>query len=368
MPKILTLLGTRPEIIRLSVLIQKLDAVSDHVLVNTMQNFTETLNGNFFAELGLREPDYSMQTDSSSFHNALADMFRQFGQILDTERPDALVVLGDTNTALVSLLAKRRQVAVYHIEAGNRSFDENVPEEVNRRIVDSFADFNLCYSRRAMDHLFREGHEHRRVALVGSPIPEVVAHYRSNIDSSTALQDLTLQQKKFIIASFHRQENVDDLSRLNLILQSLEGAGEQFGVEIVVSTHPRTLAKLQGLEGYRREAFRFIDPLGYFDYARLQSEAFCVISDSGSVSEEAAALQFRAITIRESMERPEALDEGVVVMSGLQPENLVDAIRIATSADFVGRPLDYTSVAFSDKVTKLIFSTWHLNKKWHGYN
>lgn len=371
LPKVLTLLGTRPEIIRLSVLIKKLDAVSEQVLVNTMQNFTESLNSAFFSELGIREPDYSMDTDSRSFHHGLADMIRQFGEILDIENPDVLVVLGDTNTALISVLAKRRKIAVYHLEAGNRSFDENVPEEINRRLVDSFADFNLCYSKRAVDHLFREGHQHRRVALVGSPIPEIVHHYAANIASSKILDELKLQEQRFIVASFHRQENVDNQGRLNLILEALSKVAKEFDVGVVVSTHPRTrshLEKVEGIGGYVQDGLRFLDPLGYFDYVRLQKEAFCVVSDSGSISEEAAVLQIKAVTIRDSMERPEALDAGTLVMSGLQPDSLVDAIRLTAASQVVGNPTDYQSSDFSERVAKFIFSTWHLNRKWHGYH
>ena len=368
MPKILTLLGTRPEIIRLSVLINRLDAVSDHILVNTRQNFAENLNKNFFVELGIREPNYELSVSANNLHEGLADMFRQFGDVLEKENPEVVVVLGDTNTSLVSLLAKRRKIPVYHIEAGNRSFDENVPEEVNRRIVDSFSDFNLCYSARSMQHLFREGSEHRRVAIVGSPLPEVVEHYKSRIDASEILQTLNLEREKFIVASFHRQENVDDAKRLSLILESLRAVSSTFDLQIIVSTHPRTQSRLAELQGVKGPGVRFIEALGFFDYLKLQSEAFCVISDSGSISEEAAALNLRAITIRESMERPEALDAGTVIMSGLAPRQVVDAVRIVSQSSEIGKPSEYQTLDFSERVVRYIFSTWHLSSKWHGYN
>jgi UDP-N-acetylglucosamine 2-epimerase len=362
------ILGTRPEIIRLSRLIPELEKVFDSYIINTNQNFESNLNSIFFDELGLPTPKYSLKSSPGPLHLNLANMLSQVGEVLVNDRPELVVVLGDTNSALTSILAKRMGVTVYHIEAGNRSFDENVPEEINRRIIDHLSDFNLCYSERSAKNLAYEGLEARRVSVVGSPLLEVFNHYRQHIQDSQALSNLSLTRGEYLLFTFHRQENVDNFARLQIIMSTLYEVSSYFGLPVVVSTHPRTKTKLSQAQFKSSESVKFLDAMGYFDFMSLQLNAKCVVSDSGSISEEASLLNFKAVTLRDSMERPEALDAGSLIMSGLESNHVIASIEYAVSSELIGIPQDYLESNFSERVTKFILSTHHLNAKWHGIN
>lgn len=368
--KVMTILGTRPEIIRLSEVIRRLDETVDHVLVHTGQNYDYELNEVFFEDLGVRKPDHFLAVDASTLGRAYGNILISTEEVLLDERPDAVLVLGDTNSAIAAIMAKRMQIPVFHMEAGNRSFDQNVPEEVNRKIVDHLADFNLVYTERARQHLISEGLPHRRTYLTGSPLREVFDRHRSRIESSTILEDLGVEEREFLLVSVHRQENVDSPDRLRAVLQCLNALAARFGVPVVVSTHPRTRKRLDALQGQMiDELIRFAKPFGYLDYNRLQSVARCVVSDSGSIAEEAAIMDFPAVTLRTSMERPEALDAGTIPLTGLDPEVVVAAVehQVARHAEGrIGVPSEYTITDTSDRVVNLILGITRLSNSWAG--
>jgi UDP-N-acetylglucosamine 2-epimerase len=366
--KVATILGTRPEIIRLSCLLRELESTFESYVINTNQNFESNLNDVFFNELRLSPPKYNLNNKPGPFYNSLSQIFKQVGDVLVDDRPDLVVVLGDTNSALSSLIAKRMGITVYHLEAGNRSFDENVPEEINRRVIDHLSDFNLCYTERSVSNLIAEGFEARRISVTGSPLLEVFNYYRQEIEQSKVLKNLKLSEGEYFLFTFHRQENVDNPRRLQKILASLQDVSSFFGLPVIVSTHPRTKTKLPSAEVDVNGGVVFLDAMGYFDFMHLQLNAKCVISDSGSISEEASLLNFKAVTLRDSMERPEALDVGSIVMSGLNPSDVIASISYNLSSDLVGLPRDYPEPRFSERVTKFILSTHHLNAKWHGLN
>lgn len=369
-PRVATIVGTRPEIIRLSRIVHRLDEIAEHTLIHTGQNFDHQLNQVFFDELEIRSPDFYLDVDTSSLGAVLGDTLRKSEVVLKEVRPDAVLVLGDTNSAIATLIAKRMQITTYHMEAGNRSFDENVPEETNRRFVDHIADFNLAYTEHARRNLLAEGISPRRIQVTGSPMAEVVDWYRAGIEKSDVLARQGLESRKFFIVSAHRQENVDDPTRLNDLLMSLKAVHEEWGLPVLVSTHPRTRKKLEQLGEGRGviDGVTFHEPFGFIDYCKLQVNALCVISDSGTVSEESALLDFPAVTIRDSMERPEALDYGVLTMTGLRPENVVlgiqDALHSYESAR--GIPADYKVVDTSRRVTRFMLSTMARHHDWAG--
>lgn len=368
--KVMTILGTRPEIIRLSAVIARLDEVMDHVLVHTGQNYDHELNEVFFEDLGVRQPDHALAVDLSSVGRAYGNILIRTEQVLTAERPDAVLVLGDTNSAISAIIAKRMHIPVYHMEAGNRSYDGNVPEEVNRKIVDHVADFNLVYTERSRQHLLAEGLSPRRIYLTGSPLREVFERHRGHIATSTVLNDLGLEPHAFFVVSVHRQENVDEPERLRAILDCLRRLAEHHDVPVVVSTHPRTRKRLGDLAGVATDQrVRFVPPFGYLDYNRLQATARCVVSDSGSIAEESAIMGFPAVTIRESMERPEALDTGTVVMTGLDPDTLLPAVELQVARHRDGTlsvPEEYTITDTADRVVALILGTARLSNTWAG--
>ena len=330
--KVMTIVGTRPEIIRLSCVVQRLDASVDHVLVHTGQNYDHQLNQVFFDDLGLRAPDHYLEVDTSSLGRVLGETLIKTEQVLTEERPDAVLVLGDTNSCIAAVMAKRMRIPVYHMEAGNRCFDENVPEETNRRLVDHVADFNLVYTEHARRNLLAEGLHPRRILLTGSPMREVLDRYRSQIEASDILDDLGLEPRGYFLVSAHREENVDQPERLRKLLECLEAVADAWELPVVVSTHPRTRRRLEVLEGWEsRPDIRFLDPFGFHDYNHLQMHARCVLSDSGTISEESSLLGFPAITLRESIERPEALDAGAIIMTGLNADDVLAAVRLVTS-------------------------------------
>lgn len=366
--KVMTIVGTRPEIIRLSRIVDRLDRTVDHVLIHTGQNWDPALSDVFFAELALRQPDRFLNVDTSSLGRVLAGVLTGVEEAIAHLHPDALLVLGDTNSCIAALMARRMKVPAYHMEAGNRCFDLNVPEETNRRLVDHVSDFNLVYTEHARRNLLAEGLHPRRILHVGSPMREVLEHYRPLIDSSTVLSRLGLSPRDYFLVSAHREENVDDPDRLGRLLECLRAVRAAWGLPVLVSTHPRTRKRLEhfgcpdptGLEG-----ITFHEPFGMPDYVHLQSQAFCTLSDSGTVSEEAAILGFPAVTLRESIERPEALDTGSILMTGLRPQAVLDAIRTVVDQP-VACPADYLVTDTSRRVVNFILSTVHQHHDWAG--
>jgi UDP-N-acetyl-L-fucosamine synthase len=369
--KIITIIGTRPEIIRLSRIISLLDKYFCHLLVHTGQNYDYELNELFISELGIRKPDHFMNINNSSLGQAVGGVMLATERIFLKEKPEAVLILGDTNSSLSAIIAKRMKIPIYHMEAGNRSFDLNVPEEINRKIVDHISDFNLVYTEHARRHLLSEGLPHRRIYLTGSPLPEVLNFYKDKIAQSLILQKLKLEEKKYFIVSIHREENVDNRNNLKAILSTLTRIAEIYSLPVIVSTHPRTKARINDLGETKLPALiKFMKPFGYFDYISLQKKSLCVISDSGTISEEASILKFPAITIRNSMERPEALDCGEIVMSGLESNHVTDSIEIALklfdSSSNHFSPDEYQILNTSERVLKLIMSTVKLSNVWSG--
>lgn len=363
-PKVVTVVGTRPEIIRLSRLIPELDKSFDHTLINTGQNSAPELNDIFFEDLELRLPDVWLETTAPTFYSAIGQILSNVGQILEELKPDAFLVLGDTNSAISTLIAKRMMIPTYHMEAGNRSFDENVPEEINRRLVDHVADFNLPYNRHSENNLLREGLHPRFIFRTGSPMREVIDYYYSKILGSQALEKTELRRHDYILASIHRQENVDSPSRLATVLEALSSVSKSSRKKVLVSTHPRTRKRLEhqltksGLEG-----LHFHEPFSFTDYMKLQMNSFCVVSDSGTISEESAMLGFPAVTLRNSMERPEALETGQILMSPASGSDLLRAIESANNT-ISDVPEGYGTTDFSKRVSRFVQSTYGLAGLW----
>jgi UDP-N-acetylglucosamine 2-epimerase len=325
--KVATVVGTRPEIIRLSATMKLLDKHLTQVLIHTGQNYDYELNEVFFEDLGLRKPDYFMEVETSSLGATVGDIFKKTEEILKKEMPDALLVLGDTNSCLSAYMAKRMHIPIFHMEAGNRSFDFNVPEEINRRIIDHIADFNLVYTEHARRHLISEGLQHRRIYLTGSPMFEVLTQSMEKIKNSEILEKLNLKEKQYFMISTHREENVDNPENLKKIIEVLNSLAENYNVPVIVSTHPRTRKRLESIGLKADERIQFLKPFGFNDYVHLQMNALCTLSDSGTISEESAMLSFPAISLRQSMERPEAQDEGTIVLSGFEPDIVLGAIN-----------------------------------------
>lgn len=325
MPKVMTIVGTRPELIRLSRVIARLDKSVNHVLVHTGQNYDHSLNEVFFQDLGIRPPDHLLGVDTSSLGHVLGETLIRTEAVLTSEKPDAVVVLGDTNSCIAALMAKRMRVPVYHLEAGNRCFDERVPEETNRRMVDHVADYNLVYTEHARRNLLAEGLHPSRILLTGSPMREVLDHYAVQIAASTVLSREGLTAQQYLLVSLHREENVDDPERLGLALRSFGALAERYRVPVLVSTHPRTRKRLVDQPADLQRGLLFHEPFGFHDYVALQQSALVVLSDSGTISEESAILGFPAVTLREKIERPEALDAGSIITTGLQPAAILRA-------------------------------------------
>jgi UDP-N-acetylglucosamine 2-epimerase (non-hydrolysing) len=366
MLKVMTIVGTRPELIRLSRVIARLDETVDHVLVHTGQNYDYSLNEVFFHDLGIRKPDHLLGVDTSSLGRVLGEILIKTEEVLESERPDAVLVLGDTNSCIAALIAKRMRIPVYHMEAGNRCFDENVPEETNRRLVDHIADFNLVYTEHGRRNLLAEGLHARRLLLTGSPMREVLQYYR--IDSSDATTRLGLQQDEFLLVSAHREENVDNPQRLQMLLDCLSAVRNEFSMPVFVSTHPRTSRRLQTYSGHvDLEGIVFHEPLGFHDYNRLQLDAACVLSDSGTIAEESTILGFPAVTIRDAIERPEALDTGAIIMTGLDTADLVAAVQVTRSrGQRPVAPEEYLICNSSERVVSFILSTARRHHSWAG--
>ena len=366
--KVVTIVGTRPEIIRLCALIPKLDKFTDHVLVHTGQNSDPKLNDVFFRDLELRKPDYYLDVDTSSMGSVMGDTLKRCEQVFKKELPDAVMILGDTNSAIAAVVAERMHIPVYHMEAGNRSFDANVPEELNRKMVDHVSSFNLPYNNYSLRNLLGEGIHPRRISKTGSPIPEIVGKFNDKIRARTIVGQLGLKAHKYILVSVHRQENVDLPHRLDAILHCLSSIQKHFKLPVLVSTHPRTRARLEVDDKPMMDGIAFHEPFGYLDYNNLQLNAFCVVSDSGTISEESAVLKFPAVSIRDSIERPEALETGSIILTGLDSENLVRSIELATSGQETGLPEGYEVSDFSERVIRFLFSTASLNSQWSGFH
>jgi UDP-N-acetylglucosamine 2-epimerase len=368
--KVMTVVGTRPEIIRLSRTIARLDATFRHTLVHTGQNYDHQLNEVFFDELGLRPPDVRLDVDTSSLGRLLGGILAGMEDALLAVRPDAVLVLGDTNSCISAVMARRLQVPVYHMEAGNRCFDANVPEEVNRRLVDHIADFNLVYTEHARRNLLDEGLSSRRVVLTGSPMREVLDHYAARIEASSALADLGLEQRGYMLVSAHREETVDDPGRLATLVATLNDVARQFQRPVLVSTHPRTRRRLEQSPARPGDAIRFHEPFGFFDYVRLQRDAFCVLSDSGTISEESAILGFPAVTLRDAIERPEALETGAIISTGLDSSVVRAAIGQVVEQRAAGDrppiPAEYAIRNCSQRVVNFLRSTVHVHDAWAG--
>ncbi len=374
--KVLTVVGTRPEIIRLSRVMSLLDKHTDHVIAHTGQNYDYELNEIFFKDLELRKPDYFLNVDVSSLEASVGDIIRKSGELLRKEKPDALLVLGDTNSCLSAYMAKRLHIPIFHMEAGNRCFDFNVPEEINRRVIDHISDFNLVYTEHARRHLISEGLPHRRIYLTGSPMFEVLNYYKPKIEDSKILENLSLQEPaigNYFLVSTHREENVDNQKNLHKILSVLNRLCEIYNLPVVVSTHPRTRKRLEDVTDIKiNPLIQFLKPFGFLDYNKLQMCAKCTLSDSGTISEESSILNFPAISLRQSMERPEAQDAGTIILTGFEPEVVLASIETAIKEHDQNIPKlispDYLVPDTSWRVLKLILGLSSLSNKWHGIN
>lgn len=373
--KVMTILGTRPEIIRLSRVIAALDRHCDHCLVHTGQNYDHSLNDVFFKDLNVRNPNHFLGTGGGSLGETLGKILIESERVLLAEKPDAVLVLGDTNSAISSIMARRLKIPIFHMEAGNRSFDRNVPEETNRKLVDHIADFNLVYTEHARRHLLSEGLQHRRIYLTGSPMREVLEYYRPQIEASNILTRLKLEAGRYFIVSLHREENVDNRARLLELLETLNMLAANYGIPVIVSTHPRTRKRLTLLKKLRLDArIQFLEPFGFHDYNHLQMKSFCALSDSGTIAEEASILSFPAVTPRDALERPEALDVGCLIMAGLNQIAISSAIDTVTQmfADRIASeqphpvPADYCITNTAERVVSLIVGTAKLSNCWDG--
>jgi UDP-N-acetylglucosamine 2-epimerase (non-hydrolysing) len=373
--KVTTILGTRPEIIRLSRVMARLDSHVDHRIVHTGQNWDYELNEVFFSDLGVRKPDNFLGVDTSSLGTVLGGILIETEKELKAHRPDALLVLGDTNSAISAIMARRLKIPIYHMEAGNRSYDRNVPEETNRKLVDHISDFNLVYTEHARRHLLSEGVAHRRIYLTGSPMREVLDHYRPMIEASDILSRLSLEPGRYFIVSLHREENVDSKERLGQLVAALNSLAERYDYPVILSTHPRTRNRLETLgSGELDKRIRDLKPFGFHDYNHLQMNAFCAISDSGTIAEESSILDFPAITPRDAIERPEAMDTGNIVVTGLDAGAIGEAVELVTSIHAERRaagercpvPADYAITNTSERVAKLIAGTARLSNGWDG--
>ena len=366
--KVMSVVGTRPEIIRLSRVFAKLDEHCEHTLVHTGQNYDYELNQVFFEDLGIRKPDYFLDAAGKNAAETIGQVIIKVDQIIESVNPEAMLILGDTNSCLAAIPAKRRKVPIFHMEAGNRCFDQRVPEETNRKIVDHTADINMPYSTIARDYLIAEGIPADRVVKTGSPIYEVLTHYMDKIGSSKILELLDIESAKFFVISAHREESVDVPDKLLMLANSLNSIADYYDLPVIVSTHPRTRKRLDALGVTDiHPLVDFAKPMGFFDFVKLQMEAKCVISDSGTITEESTLLNIPAITIRYAHERPEGMDEGTLIMCGLKTEEVLDAVRVVCEQfaehGAMRQVADYLAPAVSRKIVRLVLSyTGYVNR------
>lgn len=360
--KVMTIIGTRPELIKLSRVIAELDARTSHVLVHTGQNFDYELNGIFFEQLKVRKPDHFLDAAAAEPAVAIGQIIARSDEVMKAEQPDAVLVLGDTNSCLAVISAKRRKIPIFHMEAGNRCFDQRVPEEINRKIVDHVSDINLPYTEHARRYLLAEGLKPDTIVKTGSPMKEVLDHYAAGIEASNVLDALALQAGRYFLISAHREENVDDQANLEGFLACLEAIWDRYRLPVIVSTHPRTRKRIDAAGGFAAAGdIRFMKPLGFLDYVKLQKFAYCVVSDSGTITEESSILGFPAITIRNAHERPEGMDEGTLIMTGLDPGRVITAIETVTAQSSAAGngpriAADYDVDNVSRKVVRIILS------------
>ncbi len=360
--KVMTIVGTRPEIIKLSRVIAEIDCHLNHVLVHSGQNYDYELNEIFFSELGIRKPDYFLDAVGQNVAHTIGNVIAKADEVIEKEQPDALLLLGDTNSCLAAIAAKRRKIPIFHMEAGNRCFDLRVPEEINRKIVDHISDINMTYTEHARRYLLAEGLRPETVIKTGSPMKEVLAHHREQIEASDVLIRLKIQKGEYFLVSAHREENVDSEVNFANLLQSLAAIAERYDKPVIVSTHPRTRKRLEAKGTTDLDSrIQFLKPLGFPDYIKLQMNAACVISDSGTITEESSILGFPAVTIRQAHERPEGMDEGTLIMCGLETETVLKSIEVVTAqhSDSYNRfktVADYDVENVSAKVLRIILS------------
>jgi len=360
--KVMTIVGTRPELIKMSRVIAEFDQHTNHILVHTGQNFDYELNQVFFDDLGIRKPDHFLAAVGNNAAQTIARVIEKTDEILEKEQPAAVLLYGDTNSCLSVISAKRRKIPVFHMEAGNRCFDQRVPEELNRKVLDHLSDINLVLTEHARRYLLAEGLPADRIIKTGSHMQEVLAHYLPNIKASNVLKQLSLQAQRFFLISAHREENVDSPENLHDLLHTLQALAQQYAMPVIVSTHPRTRQRLEQLGVNGLDAsIQFLRPFGFFDYVKLQMEAFCVLSDSGTITEEASLLNLPAVTIRNAHERPEGMDEGVLVMSGLKAERVLASVRVVTEQQVrrkkeVRIVPDYEGGLVSQKILRIVLS------------
>jgi UDP-N-acetyl-L-fucosamine synthase len=368
--KVMTILGTRPEIIRLARVMELLDQHTEHVLVHTGQNSDYELNEVFFQDLRVRQPKHFLNISRESLGRILGDVLIKSEEVLRQEQPDAVLILGDTNSAFAGVIARRMKIPLYHMEAGNRCFDFNVPEELNRRIIDHISDFNLVYTEHARRNLLAEGIHPRRIYLTGSPMREVLDDNLPSIEASDVLTRLNLEPQKYFLVSMHRAENVDVEQHLTQLLEAMNLLVDRYQLPVIVSTHPRTKHRLDALKFHSRDNIRFLPPFGYHDYVRMQMHAFCTLSDSGTISEESSILGFPAVTMRTAMERPEAMDSGHIVLTGRDPQTILRSVElvIQSAAHDRRQPIakEYDVTNTSYRVLKLILGTAKLGHLWDG--
>jgi UDP-N-acetylglucosamine 2-epimerase (non-hydrolysing) len=369
MLKVMTIVGTRPELIKMSRVMAELDEHTNHILVHTGQNYDYELNSLFFEELGIRKPNYFLEAVGDNAAQTIARVIEKSDAVMEAEQPDAVLLYGDTNSCLAVISAKRRKIPVFHMEAGNRCFDQRVPEELNRKVLDHLSDINLVLTEHARRYLIAEGIRPETIIKSGSHMREVLDYYMPQIQKSTILDKLGLKKRQYFIVSMHREENVDDPQNLMDMVDSLNGLAEKYQFPVIVSTHPRTQKRLDALPNKPMNTLiQYAKPFGFFDYNKLQMEAFCVVSDSGTITEEGSLLNLPAITIRNAHERPEGMDVGTVIMSGLKRERVLDAVKVVIDQYQEGVRVfppveDYEAGAVSKKILRIVMSyTDYINR------
>ncbi len=352
--KLVTIIGTRPEIIKLSRVIMKCDKFFNHKIVHTGQNYDYELNQIFFEDLGIRKPDHFLDVKGNDLGESIGNVISKSFKVLSKLNPDCILILGDTNSCLSAISAKRLKIPIFHLEAGNRCFDQNVPEEINRKIVDHISDINLTYTENARKYLLMEGIRKDFIFNIGSPMKEILTFYEDKISASTILNKLSLKPDNFIVVSIHREENLENSNNFNEILKTLDTIVKLKDKKIIFSTHPRTKKKLKELNRDYDSKIEFINPLGFFDYISLQVNSFVTLSDSGTLAEESSLLKFPAVSIRNSTERPEAIDSGNLILGSVDEKNILNSIELAINLKSASEPIDYDSPDCSDRIVKII--------------
>jgi UDP-N-acetylglucosamine 2-epimerase len=371
--KVMTIVGTRPELIKLSRVISELEKYTNHLIIHTGQNYDYELNEVFFKELGIPKPNYFLNAVGKTVAITIGNIIGKVDDVLDKEKPDAILVYGDTNSCLSVISAKRRKIPIFHMEAGNRCFDQRVPEEINRKIVDHTSDINMVLTDHARRYLIAEGIRPEMIIKTGSSMKEVLNFHKKQIEASTVLSTLDLKKNDYFLVSTHREENIDSKENFKAMLDSLNAIVEKYQKRIIVSTHPRTRIKLESIDkAYINDKIEFMKPMGFFDYIALQLNAFCVVSDSGTITEESSLLDFPAVTIRQAHERPEGMDEGTLIMCGLSKEHVINSIKVVTEQHLEKEKTfriisDYNVENVSKKVLRIIMSyTEYINREvWH---